>query len=83
MLYFYNSKLSAIMSKVLLLKVKMRRIDIPSSEIGRQFQTFSVAGEGLGGDDVFLCGSTLSKNVLFWKKIAYIAVYPRIDQLRS
>ena len=36
------------MSKSLLLKVKMRRIDIPVNEIGRYFQTFSVADEGLG-----------------------------------
>ena len=42
----------------------MRRIDIPDSEIGRHFQTFSVADEGLGGDDVFLCESTLSMNTL-------------------
>ena len=41
------------MSKLLLLKVKMRRIDIPVSEIGTHFQTFSVADEGLGGDAVF------------------------------
>ena len=53
------------MSKLLLLKVKMRRIDIPVSEIGRHFQTFSVADEGVG---VFVCGSTLSMNALFWKK---------------
>ena len=43
----------------------MRRIDIPFSEIGRYFQTFSVADEGVG---VFVCGSTLSMNALFWKK---------------
>ena len=67
------------MSKLLLLKVKMRRIDIPVSEIGRHFQTFSVADEGVG---VFVCGSTLSMNALFWKN-GYNAVYPRIDQLRS
>ena len=53
------------MSKLLLLKVKMRRIDIPFSEIGRHFQTFSVADDGVG---VFVCGSTLSMNALFWKK---------------
>ena len=53
------------MSKLLLLKVKMRRIDIPFSEIGRHFQTFSVADEGIG---VFVCASTLSMNALFWKK---------------
>ena len=53
------------MSKLLILKVKMRRIDIPVSEIGRHFQTFSVADEGVG---VFVCGSTLSMNALFWKK---------------
>ena len=46
----------------------MRRKDIPVGEFGRHFQTFSVADEGLGGDDVFLCGSTLSMNALFWKK---------------
>ena len=68
------------MSKLLLLKVKMRRIDIPVSEIGRHFQTFSVADEGVG---VFVCGSTLSMYALFWKKNGYNAVYPRIDQLRS
>ena len=45
----------------------MRRIDIPISEIGSHSQTFSVAGESLGGDEVFLCGSTLSMNALFWK----------------
>ena len=56
------------MSKLLLLKVKMRCIDNPVSEIGRHFQSFSVADEGLGGDDVFLCASTLSMNALFWKK---------------
>ena len=56
------------MSKLLLLKVKVRRIDIPVSEIGKHLQTFSVADEDLGGDDVFLCGSTLSINALFWKK---------------
>ena len=53
------------MSKSLLLKVKVRRIDIPVSKIGRHFQTFSVADGGHEGNDVFLCGSTLSKNVLF------------------
>ena len=68
------------MSKLLLLKVKMRRIDFPVSKIGRHFQTFSVADEGVG---VFVCGSILSMNVLFWKKNGYNAVYPRIDQLRS
>ena len=56
------------MSKLLLLKVKMRRMDIPVSEIGSRFQTFYVTDEGLGGDDVFHCGSTLSINALFWKK---------------
>ena len=68
------------MSKLLLLKFKMRRIDIPVNEIGRHFQTFSVADEGVG---VFVCGSTLSMNALFWKKTPYNAVYSRIDQLRS
>ena len=63
------------MSKLLLLKVKMRRIDIPVSEIGRHFQTFSVADEGLGGDDVFLCGSTLFIKSLFWKKKSRILRY--------
>ena len=58
-------------------------VDIPVSDIGRHFQTFSVADEGLGGDDVFLCGSTLSINALFGKKIAHIAVYPLIDQVWS
>ena len=56
------------MSKLLLLKAKMRRIDIPVSGIGTHFQTFSVATEGLGGNDVFLCVSTLSLNAHFWKK---------------
>ena len=74
LLYFDNSKLSAIMSKLSLLNVKLRRIDIPVSEIGTHFQTFSVADEGLGGDDVFLCGSTLSINALFWKK-SHILLY--------
>ena len=32
---------------------------------------------------MFLCGSTLSINALFWEKIAYIAVYPQIDHSRS
>ena len=45
------------MSKLLLLKVKMRCIDFPVSKIGRHFQTFSVADEGVG---VFVCGSILS-----------------------
>ena len=40
------------MSKLLLLKVKMRRIDIPVSEIGAHFQNYSVADEGLGGDEI-------------------------------
>ena len=40
------------MFKLLLLKVKMRRIDIPVSEIERHFQTFSGADEGVG---VFVC----------------------------
>ena len=60
------------MSKLLLLKVKMRRIDIPVSEIGTNFQTFSVADEGLGGDEVFLCGFTLSMKSLFWHTLRYI-----------
>ena len=60
----------------------MRRIDIPVGEIGRHFQTFSETDEGLWGDDVFLCGSTLSMNALLLEKIAYIAVYPWTDQLR-
>ena len=42
----------------------MRPIDIPVSEMGTHFQTFSVADEALGGDDVFLCGSTLHINAL-------------------
>ena len=46
----------------------MRRKDIPFSEIGTHFQTFSVVDDGLGGDEVFLCGSRLSTNALFWKK---------------
>ena len=71
------------MSKLLLLKVTMRHIDISDSEIGTHFQTVSAADEGLGGDGVFLCESTLSINALFWTKITYIAVYPSIDQLRS
>ena len=58
----------------------MRRIDIPVSEIGRHFQTFSVADEVVG---VFVSGSTLSMNALFWKKNRYNSVYPRIEQLRS
>ena len=59
-------------------------VDIPVSEIGRHFQTFSVADEGLGGENVFLYGSTLSINAPFEKKkIAHIAVYPLIDQLWS
>ena len=56
------------MTKLILLKVKMRRIAIPVTEIDRHFQTFSVADEGLWGDDGFLCGSTLSMNALFWNK---------------
>ena len=35
------------MYKLLLLEVIMGRIDIPASEIGSHFQTFSVADEGL------------------------------------
>ena len=42
------------MSKLLLLMDKVGRIDIPVSEIGRHFQTFSVADEGLGGSRVSL-----------------------------
>ena len=56
------------MSKLLLLMVKMGRTDIPVSQIGSHVQTFSVADEGLGGDDVFLGRCTLSTNVLVWKK---------------
>ena len=52
------------MSRLLLLKVKMRRIDFPVSKIGRHFQTFSVADEGVG---VFVCGSILSMNVLVYE----------------
>ena len=61
------------MSKLLLLKVKMRRIDFPVSKIGRHFQTFSVADEGVG---VFVCGSILSMNVLFWKKRIQCSISP-------
>ena len=70
------------MSKLLLLKVKMRRIDIPFSEIGRHFQTFSVADEGVG---VFVCGSTLSMNALFWKKPIQCSIFPdrSIEELIS
>ena len=70
------------MSKLLLLKVKMRRIDIPVSEIGRHFQTFSVADEGVG---VFVCGSTLSMNALFWKKRIQCSISPyrSIEELIS
>ena len=53
----------------------MRRIDIPVSEIGRHFQTFSVTDEGLWGDDVFLCGSTLSMNALLLEKKSHILRY--------
>ena len=81
MLYYDNSKLSDIMSKLLLLKVKVRRIDIPVSEIGRNFQIFS--DEGLGGDDEYLCGSTLSINALFGKKNRTHCGISPIDQLRS
>ena len=35
------------MSKLLLLKAKMGRIDIPVGEIGSHFQTSSVVDEGL------------------------------------
>ena len=66
------------MSKLFLLKVKMRRIDIPVSEIGAHFQTYFVADEGLGGYDVYLCGSTLSINALFWKKSHTLRYIPRI-----
>ena len=48
LLYFDNSKFSVNRFKLLLLEVKMRRIDIPVSEMGRHFQTFPVADEGLG-----------------------------------
>ena len=68
------------MSKLLLLKVKMRLIDIPFSEIGRHFQTFSVADEGVG---VFVCGSTLSMNALFWKKKPIQCSISPGGQLRS
>ena len=70
------------MSKLLLLKVKMRRIDIPVSEIGRHFQTFSVADEGVG---VFVCGSTLSMNALFWKNRIQCSISPdrSIEELIS
>ena len=70
------------MFKLLLLKVKMRRIDIPFSEIGRHFQTFSVADEGVG---VFVCGSTLSMNALFWKKRIQCSISPdrSIEELIS
>ena len=70
------------MSKLLLLKVKMRRIDIPFSEIGRHFQTFSVADEGGG---VFVCGSTLSMNALFWKNPIQCSISPdrSIEELIS
>ena len=70
------------MSKLLLLKVKMRRIDIPVSENGRHFQTFSVADEGVG---VFVCASTLSMNALFWKKRIQCSISPdrSIEELIS
>ena len=51
-------------------------VDIPVSDIGRHFQTFSVADEGLGGDDVFLCGSTLSINALFGKNSTHCGISP-------
>ena len=54
LLYFDYSKLSAIMSKLLLLKVKMIHIDIPVSEMGTHFQTFSVADEGLGTSTLYI-----------------------------
>ena len=41
---------------LLLLKVKMRRMDKPVSEIGRHFQTFSVADEGLVEMTCFAAG---------------------------
>ena len=70
------------MSKLLLLKVKMRRIDIPFSEIGRHFQTFSVADEGVG---VFVCGSILSMYALFWKNRIQCSISPdrSIEELIS
>ena len=56
----------------------MTRVDITASKISRHFLTFSVFDEGLGGDDVFLCGFTLSMNALFGKKshkLQYIPGY--------
>ena len=70
------------MSKLLLLKVKMRLIDISVNEIGTPFQTFFVAYKGLGESHVSLWVYTIYKCPL-WEKIAYIMVYPLIDQLRS
>ena len=57
--------------------------DIPVSEIGSHFQTFSVADEGLGGVTFFFVGLHYLQMPSFGKKIACIAVYPTIDQLRS
>ena len=54
----------------------MKRIDIHVSENGRHLQTFSFADEGPMGDDVFLCGSTLSMNVLFWEKCIQCGISP-------
>ena len=53
LLYFDNS--SANMS-LLLLKVKMRRMDKSISEIGRHFQTFSVADKRLVEMTCFAAG---------------------------
>ena len=63
----------------------MRRIDNSVSEIGRHFQTFSVADEGLRGTDVFLCGSTLSMNSLIWKNciLCSISLDRSIEELIS
>ena len=71
------------MSKLLLLMVTMRRIDIPDSEIGTHFQTVCVADEGLGGYGVFLCEPTLSTKTLFWTKNHIHCGISPIDQLRS
>ena len=65
LLYFDNS--SANISKLLLLKVKMRHTFI--SQIGRHFQTFSVAGEGFG--DIMCLPAVIYYLIYkspFWKK---------------